>query len=162
MHDDAAQEGAGPHMAEWPLTTHLGPVGALPTAPQMARRWITTVLSEWRLSKSAETLELIASELATNVVRASGGPDGSPGYGADGRLRLLWLRLLCDRETIMLEVWDDLPAALGAPVEKHADEEDESGRGLEMVDVLTKEWGWESIPGWTGKRVWATVALKDG
>lgn len=148
-------------MPDWLATAHLGPAAALPTAPRLARGWVLSVLSEWHLPEPAEALELIVSELATNVVQAASRPDGSPRYDAGGRIHQLWLRLLRNRETITLEIWDDLPAALGAPVEMHADEDAESGRGLEMVDMLTKEWGWEAIPGWVGKRVWATVALKE-
>jgi hypothetical protein len=37
--------------------------------------------------------------------------------------------------------------------------DEESGRGLEMVEALSEDWGWESVPGWRGKRVWAFVGL---
>ena len=30
-------------------------------------------------------------------------------------------------------------------------------RGLEIVDTLSEEWGWENVPGWNGKRVWALL-----
>ena len=60
----------------------------------------------------------------------------------------MWLRLLSDRNKVMLEVWDNLPPdVLGAPVTKHADDDDESGRGLDMVEMLTEDWGWESRHG---------------
>lgn len=148
-------------MPDWPLTSYLGPVGALPTAPRLARGWVTTVLDGWEMTEPLDVLELIVSELATNVVRASTAVDGSPRYDDHGRLHLMWLRLLSDHEKIMLEVWDDLPETLGAPVTKHPSDEDESGRGLEMVDILTEDWGWETVPNWTGKRVWAVLALKE-
>jgi hypothetical protein len=105
-------------------------------------------------------LELVASELATNVVRAATGPDDQPRYDADGRLPLLWLRLLSDRNKVMLEVWDNLPPVLGAPVMKHAEDDDESGRGLDMVEMLSEDWGWEKAKEWSGKRVWALVSVK--
>ena len=148
-------------MSEWPLTSYLGPVGALPTAPRLARGFVTVVLNEWALPDPIDVLELVASEFATNVVRAATGPDDHPRYDADGRLQLMWLRLLSDRNKVMIEVWDNLPAILGAPVMKHADEDDESGRGLDMVEMLTEDWGWESVEGWTGKRVWALVSARD-
>jgi hypothetical protein len=148
-------------VSEWPLTSYLGPVGALPTAPRLARGFVDMVLNGWALPEPIEVLELVASELATNVVRAASDPDGHPRYDADGRLPLLWLRLLSDGNKVMLEVWDNLPSALGAPVMKHADDDDESGRGLDMVEMLTEDWGWESVEGWTGKRVWALVSAHD-
>ncbi len=148
-------------MSDWPLTSYLGPLGALPTAPRLARGFVVQVLSSWGLTESMDVLELIASELATNVVRAATSLDGSPRYDSDGRLHLMWLRLLSDKDKIMLEVWDNLPQTLGAPVTRHADEDDESGRGLDMVEMLTDDWGWETVPGWTGKRVWALLSDKS-
>jgi hypothetical protein len=136
-------------------------VGALPTAPRLARGFISVVLNGWALPEPIDVLELVASELATNVVRAATGPDDRPRYDAEGRLHLMWLRLLSDRNKVMLEVWDNLPAALGAPVMKHAEDDDESGRGLDMVEMLTEDWGWETVEEWTGKRVWALVSAYD-
>jgi hypothetical protein len=42
----------------------------------------------------AGTAELVASELASNVVRAATSGDGRPWYGPDGSLPVLWVRLL--------------------------------------------------------------------
>jgi anti-sigma regulatory factor (Ser/Thr protein kinase) len=150
----------GPYVSDWPLTSYLGPLGALPTAPRLARGFVVQVLSGWGMTEALDVFELIASELATNVVRAASAPDGSPRYDEDGRLHLMWLRLLSDQDKLMLEVWDDLPEALGSPVMKHADEDDETGRGLDMVEMLTDDWGWETVAGWTGKRVWAVLSTK--
>lgn len=145
-------------MADWPLTSDLGPLGALPTAPRLARGFIAVVLAGWGLARLADVTELLVSELAANVVRASTGPDGSPRYDSDGRLPLLWVRLLSDRSRVMVEVWDNLPPALGTPVVRHPGPEGESGRGLEMIETLSEDWGWEHVPGWRGKRVWAVLA----
>jgi hypothetical protein len=109
----------------------------------------------------ADTTELIASELTTNVVRAATGPDGNPAYDDDGGLPLLWLRLLADSEQLMIEVWDNLSAVFGAPVVQHPEPDDESGRGLEMVDMLSHDWGWEKVAGWEGKRVWALLTARE-
>ena len=145
-------------MADWPLISDLGPLGALPTAPRLARGFIAVVLTEWGLTGLADVTELLVSELAANVVRASTGPDGNPRYDLEGKLPLLWVRLLSDRSRVMVEVWDNLPPALGAPVVRHPGWEGESGRGLEMIETLSEEWGWEHVPGWRGKRVWAVLA----
>lgn len=148
-------------MADWPLTSDLGPLGALPTAPRLARGFIAVVLTGWGLAGLADVTELLVSELTTNVVQASTGPDGSPRYDAEGKLPLLWVRLLSDRFRVMVEVWDNLPAALGAPVVRHPGPDEESGRGLEMVDTLSEDWGWENVPGWNGKRVWALLDVRS-
>ena len=144
-------------MPDWSLSSNLGPLGALPTAPSLARGFASAVLEGWDMSMLADTTELIASELTTNVVQAATDPDGKPAYDDDGGLPLLWLRLLSDGAQLMIEVWDNLPAVFGAPVVQHADTDDESGRGLEMVDILSEDWGWEKVPGWDGKRVWALL-----
>jgi hypothetical protein len=26
-----------------------------------------------------------------------------------------------------------------------------------MVETLAEDWGWETVPGWIGKRVWAIL-----
>ena len=148
-------------MADWPLTSDLGPLGALPTAPRLARGFIAVVLTGWGLAGLADVTELLVSELTTNVVQASTGPDGSPRYDAEGKLPLLWVRLLSDRFRVMVEVWDNLPAALGAPVVRHPGPDEESGRGLEMVDTLSEDLGWENVPGWNGKRVWALLDVRS-
>jgi hypothetical protein len=142
---------------DWPLISDLGPLGALPTAPRLARGFAAVVLNGWGLDDQVDVTELLVSELATNVVRASTASNGHPWYDDDGKLPLLWVRLLSDRSRLMVEVWDNLPQALGAPVVRHPELDEESGRGLEMVSALSQDWGWESVPGWRGKRVWALL-----
>jgi len=146
-------------VADWPLTSDLGPLGALPTAPRLARGFITIVLTGWGLTALTGVTELLVSELATNVVQASTGDDGSPRYDKEGKLPLLWVRLLSDRTRVMVEVWDNLPQSYGTPQLRHPRPDEESGRGLELIDSLTEDWGWEHIPSWQGKRVWALVPV---
>jgi len=80
-----------------------------------------------------------------------------PRYDA-GRLPVLWLRLLSDHARLRIEVWDDVPVSYGVPVRRVAASEDEPGRGLELVGALSKDWGWERVPGHGAKRVWAILA----
>lgn len=145
-------------MPDWPLISDLGPLGALPTAPRLARGFIDVVLTGWGLARLTDVTEVLVSELTTNVVQASTGPDGNPRYDDSGKLPLLWVRLLSDRSRLLVEVWDNLPEALGVPAIQHAKPDEESGRGLEMVEALSEDWGWENVPGWSGKRVWALVS----
>jgi anti-sigma regulatory factor (Ser/Thr protein kinase) len=146
-------------VADWPLTSDLGPLGALPTAPRLARGFIGVVLNGWALDGLIETTELVVSELTTNVVQAVTDPDGSLVYDAEGKLPLLWVRLSSDRSRLMIEVWDTLPSALGAPAMRHPDQDEESGRGLELIEALSDDWSWEAVPGWHGKRVWAILRV---
>jgi len=147
-----------PPVADWPLTSDLGPLGALPTVPRLARGFVSVTLNEWGLDALADVTELLVSEMSTNVVRASTTPDGMLRYD-DGKIPLLWIRLLSDRVRLMIEVWDTLPASLGAPVARHPDADEESGRGLEIIENLAEDWGWETVPGWAGKKVWAVLKV---
>jgi hypothetical protein len=146
-------------LADWLLSSDLGPLGALPTAPSLSRGFVHVTLGDWGLDGLADVAELLVSELSTNVVRAATGPDGTPRYSDDGKLPLLWIRLLSDGSHLMIEVWDTVPTALGAPVARHPEPEEESGRGLEIIEMLTEDWGWEAVPGWSGKKVWATLKV---
>jgi hypothetical protein len=146
-------------VADWPLSSDLGPLGALPTAPRLARGFVNVALSGWRLESLIDVTELVVSELTTNVVRAATDSEGNVVYDADGKLPVLWVRLMSDRARLVVEVWDTLPEMLGAPIVRHPDWDDESGRGLEMLESLSEDWGWESVPGWHGKRVWAILKV---
>jgi histidine kinase-like protein len=142
----------------WPLLAGLGPVGALPTVPRLARAFAGMALAGWGLGRLADDCDVVISELTTNAFRAATGPDGQPRYDMHGRLPVLWLRLLSDRTWLRLEVWDNLAPELGVPIERRAAATDESGRGLELVSALSQDWGWDVLPGNDAKRVWAVLA----
>ena len=163
MRDRGAQKRSDePAVADdWPLTSDLGPVGALATVPRLARGFVSATLNAWRLDGLSDVTELLVSELSTNVVRAATASDGLPVYDDEGNLPVLWIRLLCDRVQLMVEVWDNLPAALGAPVTRHPSPDEESGRGLEIIESLTEDWGWDTVAGWTGKRVWTVLKVTE-
>jgi len=136
------------------------------TVPRLARAFCGMVATGWGLGSLATDCELVVSELATNVVAAATGPDGQPRYdAATGRLPMLWLRLMSDGALLRVEIWDDLPAEFGAPTQRQATINDESGRGLELVDALSLDWGWERLPSSAAnnatnknaKRVWALL-----
>jgi hypothetical protein len=141
----------------WPLFAGLGPLGALPTAPKLARMFTRLVLPSWNLGELADDCELIISELTSNVVRAASGPDGSPRYPVRGRLPVLWVRLLSDYVQLSVEVWDNLPPELGLPQLRRAAQDDETGRGLDLVASLSLDWGWDHLPAHDAKRVWALL-----
>ena len=152
-----------PGMRPWPLFSALGPVGALPTAPGLAREFTVMVLGSWGLARVddlADVSALIVSELATNVVQAATGGDGIPVYQADGRLTVLCLRLMSDRARLRVEVWDNLPRSAGVPVLRHPAGEEEHGRGLALVGRLSQGWGWDPVPGLQAKAVWAVLEVR--
>jgi hypothetical protein len=148
-----------PGEGAWPLFSGLGPVAALPTAPGLARAFTVMVLSGWHMATITDTGALIVSELASNVVRAAEGPSGSPDYDTEGRMPVLWLRLMADPAMLGIEVWDSLPPESGVSVLLHAGPDAESGRGSGIVAALSQAWGWEPLPAWRVKRIWAVVAI---
>jgi anti-sigma regulatory factor (Ser/Thr protein kinase) len=102
------------------------------------------VLWEWGLSDLSSTVELVASELLTNAVAASGELARTPPVK-------LWL--LSDKAQVMVLVQDGNPCP---PMRADAEPQDEAGRGLLLVDSLTARWGW--CPGERGtKTVWAVI-----
>jgi anti-sigma regulatory factor (Ser/Thr protein kinase) len=86
-----------------------------------ARRRTRQALSQWGLGEQAADLaELIVSELATNAIRHGEG--------------LIRVDVSFARGDLRVEVHDD--AAARRPVRQQAAAEDESGRGLAVLDGL--------------------------
>jgi anti-sigma regulatory factor (Ser/Thr protein kinase) len=128
----------------WPLKSFLE-LGALPGAVPCARLHARHVLREWGLSTLSENVELLVSELVTNAVRVSQSMEQSfP----------VRLRLLSDRAQVLILVWD---ASSQPPIRTDPGEEDESGRGLVLVEAISERWDWGATPETGGKMVWCLV-----
>jgi hypothetical protein len=153
------QHVAGPGLRPgpaWPASSVMPPLAALPTAPSAARAHVRATLATWRMSGLADALELVVSELVANGVSASADGDGAPRYLA-GRMPVIRLCLLTDGARLVAEVWDQAP---GVPVRLSAGRDDESGRGLDLVDMITgSRWGWHPARSGPGKCVWAEFAI---
>jgi len=122
-------------------------LGAYDIAPGTARGHARNLLREWGLSHLGDVAELIISELVTNSFHATDEADWSAGRPP---VRL-WLR--GDPRRLCVLAWDAV-AILPAP--RIADQDDESGRGLAIVDTLSAEWGcYEASPPLGGKVTWA-------
>ncbi|MGI8446683.1 MAG: ATP-binding protein [Streptosporangiaceae bacterium] len=117
----------------------------MPTAVPCARLHVRTRLHEWQLGGLAETAELVASELSTNAVSAV------------ARLPepLVRLRLAADRQCVLIEVWDASPQM---PALREPGLDEEGGRGLLLVAVLSDAWG--AYPCRVGKIAWAVVKMQ--
>ena len=140
----------------WPVSSVMPPLAALPTAPSAARAHVRAMLATWRMSGLAEALELVVSELVANGVNASADGDGAPRY-LEGRMPVIRLCLLTDGVRLVAEVWDEAP---GVPVRLRAGRDDESGRGLDLVDKITgSQWGWRPARSGPGKCVWAAFEV---
>ncbi|WUH90043.1 ATP-binding protein [Streptomyces sp. NBC_00433] len=124
-----------PVVARWPLSGR---------SVARARRELRGTLSTWGLDHLADPAELVLSELLTNAVRHARTPAG----------RLVETRYERMPEGIRIEVHD---ANDRLPQMRRPADDDEGGRGLALVDVLTgRRWGVSSRQG-VGKLVWALV-----
>jgi anti-sigma regulatory factor (Ser/Thr protein kinase) len=114
-------------------------------ASALARSFTRAALREWKVTdtKSDDVL-LAVSELVGNAVRhadACGAP-------------VLTLVRLPRQRAVRVEVED---GSGRPPVLEWAGSEAESGRGLYIVSVISKEWGF--TPTKNGKTVWACIGL---
>ncbi len=140
----------------WPVSSVMPPLAALPTAPSAARAHVRAILAMWRMSGLTDALELVVSELVANGVNASADADGFPRY-AEGRMPVIRLCLLTDGKRLVAEVWDQAP---GVPVRLSASRDYESGRGPDLVDMITgSRWGWRPRHSRPGKCVWAVFEV---
>ena len=129
-------------------------IGALPTATPCARLHARNIACEWGLHELADTIELVVSELVTNAVKASTDQDQRPHYTDEHGLACIHVRMPTDRRAALVEVQDE-NVTLPAPSQPGLD--DESGRGLMLVEVLAERWGWALASTRRGKIVWALI-----
>lgn len=134
-------------------------LAALPTAARCARLFVSAQLRQWRLDELNDTAGLIACEIVTNAVAATGTLEMPANYGVlhDLDLAIVAMRLLQAPGSLFIEVWDSDPHP---PVPGTPGLFDENGRGLTLVAALTKTWGAypaEITAG--GKVVWAAINI---
>lgn len=116
---------------------------ATPTSASRARAMVTRHLIDHRLLYLVEPVRLVASELVTNaLVHAQTAM--SVTLSASGMRILLTVR---DHSSAHLE-------------RRSAMAEDETGRGLEIVEAVSLEWGID-VDGAGSKAVWASFAIEE-
>lgn len=123
--------------AAWPHT---------PRSVGRSRRLLVRHLDAWGLTRLADTAELVLSELVTNAVTHA-----RPPYG-----HVIATRFVRLKDGVRIEVHD---ANDRKPQCRQAGADEESGRGLALVDALTAgDWGVSDREG-IGKMVWAGVRM---
>lgn len=157
--EDPERETAGGeegHPPEGELPTLAGQFTSSPRGARLARRLAVRCLERWGHPPASDvscTVALLVAELAANAVRHGRVP------GRD-----FHLRLTSEARTrlIRIEVSDASPAhpPTGSPAPSPSPD-DESGRGLLLVDVLATRWGTAPRPP-IGKTVWAEVVVDPG
>ncbi len=108
-------------------------------APGAARRFVEEALRQWGHSEALlDDARLLLSELVTNAVVHARSPFSVSIRSQDSRVRLA--------------VRDENPAE---PTQRPPSVEAVSGRGLQIVAALAKDWGVVATP--SGKTVWAEL-----
>lgn len=128
-----------------PLTLELlATPKAVPEVRRAVREHVGVPCADLQLCVCAD-LQLCVSELVTNVIRHLG--EGVP----------VTVRMVCAQGRTRLEVTDPDPRA--RPVLCQAAGDDETGRGLALLDALTLRWG--VYQGAGAKTVWCELPEDD-
>jgi hypothetical protein len=120
--------------------SHEATFESTPVSASHARHFVTVHLMEHRLSHLVDAVRVVASELATNAL-------------LHAQTAFIVTLAVVD-ETLLLTVRDDSPSL---PARRPRHDMDTSGRGLDIVDSLSLDWGINDAAG--SKAVWATFAL---
>ena len=125
----------------WSLDSASG-VG--PASAADARRFVGRHLGEHGLGHLVDDIQLVVSELVTNALVHAGTPFG--------------LSMEVVEDSIVVRVWDGSDVS---PFVVAAPGLDLCGRGMTIVDALSREWGVTAGPQ-GGKSVWASFAIGGG
>ncbi|MDX3402958.1 ATP-binding protein [Streptomyces sp. ME01-18h] len=122
-----------------------------PSTAEIGRELVRDVLGVWHLDGLADRAALITTELIANASRHTPCPE----------IRLTVARP--DATRLRVGVVDREPARL--PILSQAADDDESGRGLLLVDAVADRWGYDLHGSgrrpW-GKEVWAELRTRGG
>ncbi|MEU6605085.1 ATP-binding protein [Streptomyces shenzhenensis] len=121
-----------------PVVTTLLPreVSSVPAA----RRLVRSTLTDWQLPALGYLAELVVAELVSNTVR----------HARDSVVRVTLRRIA--NGGVRVAVTDKSHAV---PVLRPLNDDALDGRGLAIVDAVSRRWGTDLLP-W-GKRVWAEL-----
>ncbi|MFJ3755450.1 ATP-binding protein [Streptomyces sp. NPDC090080] len=122
-----------------------------PSTAGPGRELVRDVLGVWHLDGLADRAALIITELIANATRHTSCPEIRLTVGRPSATRL------------RVGVVDREPSRL--PILSQAADDDESGRGLLLVDAVADSWGYDLHGSdrrpW-GKEVWAELRIEGG
>ncbi|MET9222830.1 ATP-binding protein [Streptomyces sp. NPDC003300] len=130
-------------------------LGAVLTAVGLSRGFIRQTLTAWQLTDQIDSAELIVSELVTNAVKETRVPHSSPMWERVTTHPVIGVQLRLVDTSLYVEVWDQ---GDGSPQIPEQSLDAEGGRGLFLVESLSKQWDIYR-PAVGGKVVWAELLL---
>jgi hypothetical protein len=125
-----------------PRWSHRAAFEASPVSASQARAYVADRLVEHRLPSLVEAVRLVTSELATNALLHAHTAFVLTLEGWD--------------EVVVLTIRDD---SLSLPTKRAAQATDPTGRGLEIVEIVSSAWGTNSDAAGS-KAVWASFIIK--
>ncbi|MEW1829401.1 ATP-binding protein [Streptomyces sp. NPDC088196] len=131
-------------------------LAAVDAAVPASRWFVRHVLRHWQLDDYSYVAQLLASELVTNAVAATGEVGTRPTRPELADLDLVAAQLRTYERRLFVEVWDSNP---DQPVVQGWRLDAESGRGLVLIDAMSRRWGTYDA-GVGGKVVWAELELE--
>lgn len=129
-------------------------LAAVGSAVSCARAFLKLTLAKWLAAALEDDALVILSELATNAVNATGTLADRPTWAELDGLDLIHVRLLGLKDSIVIEVADASPEV---PAVRAFDLDAEGGRGLHLVQGLSRRWDFYRTTG--GKVTWAEVPV---
>ena len=134
------REGKMGRIPDW---LHQTVLVAEPMSASRARDFVCLHLAEHNLLNLVEDIRLVASELATNAMVHAGTPFTVTLSASDG--------------TVLLAVRDE---SATVPAKAVPQAMDLRGRGLVLVELLSREWGADTA-GDGSKSVWASFTIRN-
>ncbi|MEU9479825.1 ATP-binding protein [Streptomyces sp. NPDC048191] len=117
---------------------------ALPEAVGAARRVVRDLLTAWGVpGEIRDDAVLVTSELVTNALVHTAG-------------ERITCRLRGTADRIRIEA-EDREGGPALPAVRRAGPEDQHGRGLFLVDALSRDWGVTPVSGHLARAVWAEL-----
>ncbi|MFF3687725.1 PAS domain S-box protein [Streptomyces sp. NPDC002187] len=123
-----------------PVATATTDLPAVSSSVSEARAFLTKALVAWNCDRLADDARLLVSEVVTNAIRHGQGP--------------VHVHVRHNSTELTVEVSDH---SHHPPQPRIAADDDESGRGLVLVDTLAQDWGVR--PTDQGKTTWFTLSM---
>jgi hypothetical protein len=128
-------------------------------APMIARRRLMKNLEKWSLEEFGISAPLVLSEIVTNSLLATAAVLAAHAAAIDSGMATtersgisVWLH--GGHSVIAVLAWDP---SVAAPRPRDAEPDEESGRGLAIIEELSANWGYYYPKGMGGKVTWAII-----